>query len=68
MAARRKHANGAVDLFERHGLVGSGDHHGVALLRLLLGEGEYGGKREKKEKSEVQTVLYIGLPAMMVSR
>ena len=40
LAARRKHANGAVDLFERHGLVGPGDHHGVALLRLLLGEGE----------------------------
>src|ERR1039458_1491696 len=68
LAARRKHANGAVDLFERHGLVSSGDHHGVTLLRLLLGEGEYGGKRERSEKSEGQTVLYIGLPAMMVSR
>src|ERR1035437_9907095 len=67
LAARRKHPDGAVDLFERHGFEGPGDDHGVALLRHLLGEGEYRCKREEKEESEVQIVLYIGLPAMMVS-
>src|ERR1035441_4019323 len=59
LAARRKHADGAVDLFERHGFEGPGDDHGVALPRQLLGEGEDRGKREEQEKSAVQTVLYI---------
>jgi hypothetical protein len=33
----------------------------------LLGEGDYGYKREKNENSEVQIILYIELSAMMVS-
>jgi hypothetical protein len=45
LTARGKHADGAVDLFQRHGLEGSRDDHGVALLRRLLGEGEYRCKR-----------------------
>src|ERR1017187_2044135 len=65
--AEARAADGEIDLFERHGFEGPGDDHGVALLRHLLGESEYRCKREEKEESEVQTVLYIGLPAMMVS-
>ena len=41
LAAHRKHADGAVDLFERHGLKGAGDDHGVVPFGRLLGEGEY---------------------------
>src|ERR1035441_10657241 len=66
LAADRKHADRAVQLLQRHRLEGSGDHHGFALLGRLLGAGEYWGKCEYNEKSEGQTVLYLGLWAMMV--
>jgi hypothetical protein len=36
------------------------------LFGQLLGEGKYGSKREKNEKSQGQVTLYIGLPVMMV--
>ena len=39
LAAHRKHADGAVDLFERHGLEGAGDDHGIVPFGGLLGEG-----------------------------
>ena len=59
LAADRKHADGAVDLFERHGLEGPGDDHGIVPFGGLLGEGNCGYKREKNENSEVQITLYI---------
>jgi hypothetical protein len=58
LAARREHADGAVDLFQRHGLIGSSDDHGIVTFGRLLGEGECRQKREKKEKSGGQTSLY----------
>ncbi len=47
-------ADGAIDLFERHGLERTGDDDGIALL---LGESDQRGNAEEKEISEGQLLL-----------